>query len=253
MKLEGKVAIITGSARGIGKAIALLLARKGAKVVVNDIDIEAMQRTVDEIESLGGIAMPIKADVTSLAEMKELVRIARERFRGVHIFVNNAGISRHAPILEIDDEDWDAMMSVNLKGVLNGIRAVAPHMIEQCYGKIVNIASNAGISAFDGRASYGVTKAGVVLLTKAAARELGPHGINVNAVAPGQIMTDLTYTRRTEAEVEALVAYSNRVSAIGRVGQPEDVANAVLFLTCDESSFITGQVIMADGGRMDYM
>ena len=254
MKLDGKIAIVTGAGRGIGKAIAMLLAREGATVVVDDIVPETMQRTADEIKSQGGTALAFKADVRNKAEVQNLMRTTIEDFKEIHILVNNAGITQHAPLIEMTEEDWDAVLDTDLKGVFNCIQAVSSYMMQQHYGKIINIASVVGTGTFNaGMANYAAAKAGVIQLTKVAARELGPYGINVNAVAPGVIITDITYSRRGQEEVERYIEDKKKVSVLGRVGQLEDIANLVLFLASDESSFITGQVICADGGRTDRM
>lgn len=254
MKLRDRVAIVTGAGRGIGKAIAMLLASEGAKVVVNDIDLETMQQVVDEIKSQGPTAIALKADVVNRAEVQNLVKTTIEHFKEIHILVNNAGVTRPAPLLEITDEDWDAVLDIDLKGVFNCIQAVSSYMMQQRYGKIVNIASVAGTGTSNaGMANYAAAKAGVIQLTKVAARELGRYGINVNAIAPGVIVTDMTYSHRGKEEVERFIEERKKMTVLGRVGQPEDIANLVLFLASEESSFITGQVICADGGRTDRM
>ena len=254
MKLSGKVAIVTGSGRGIGKVIAMLLAREGAAVVIDDIDVETMNQTANEIKNEGGTAIACKADVSNRAEVQNLVKTTLEEFEQIHILVNNAGTSRHAPLLEVTEEDWDYVIDVNLKGVFNCIQAVSSHMMQQRYGKIVNISSGAGVgNAEPGMICYGASKAGVVVLTQVAARELGPYGINVNGIAPGAIITQLTYSRRSPEEVERFIENRKKSAVIGRIGKPEDIANLALFLASDESNFITGQIICANGGRTDFM
>jgi len=255
MKLTGKVAIVTGSARGIGKVIAMSFASEGVAVVVTDILIEQARQVVDEIKNQGGTAIAFKADVANRAGVHNLVKSALENFKAIHILVNNAGIVRMAPLLEMTEEDWDAVLDIDLKGVFNCTQAVLGHMMEQRYGKIINISSVAGLGFATnvGQASYGTAKAGVVELTKVTATEAGPYGINVNCIAPGLIMTEMAYSGRTKEEAERFIQERRELAILGRVGRPEDIANLALFLASDDSSFITGQVIRCDGGRHDRM
>ena len=254
MKLIDKVAIVTGSARGIGKAIAMSFAAEGAAVVVTDIVIEQAQQVVDEIKNQGGTAIAFKADVTNKADVHNLVKSTLENFKAIHIWVNNAGITRHGPLLEMPEEDWDVVLDVDLKSVFICTQAVLGHMMEQRYGKIINISSVAGTgTASMNMANYGAAKAGVIQLTKVTARVAGPYGINVNSIAPGVVVTELTYVRRTKEEVERFIEERKQQAALGRVGRPEDIANLALFLASDDSNFITGQVILCDGGLHDRM
>ena len=191
MKLTGKVAIVTGSARGIGKAIAMSFASEGAAVVVADILIEQARQVVNEIKNQGGTAIAFKADVANRADVQNLVKNTLGNFKAIHILVNNAGIIRRAPLLEITEEDWDAVLDVDLKGVFNCTQAVLGHMMEQRYGKIINISSVAGTGTSSGAtADYAAAKAGVIQLTKNTAMVAGPYGINVNSIAPGLIILD---------------------------------------------------------------
>jgi len=255
MKLSAKVAIITGAAQGIGEAIGKKLAFEGAAVVLADIDVEKARRVADEIKSQGRVAIAAKVDVANKLEVQDMVRTTIEKFEAIHILVNNAGIIRRAPFLELTEEAWDATINVDLKGVFNCTQAALPHMIKQRYGKIINISSIAGTGHCQpDLASYAAAKAGVIQLTKVTAREAGQHGINVNCIAPGLIVTPLTYTAfRTKEEIEKSVEQRKTLTLLGRAGMPEDVANLALFLACDDSSFITGQVIPIDGGRTDGM
>ena len=254
MKLFGKVAIVTGSARGIGKAIAMGFASEGATVVVTDILIEQAHQVVDEIKNQGGTAIAFKADVASRADVHNLVKSTLENFKTIHILVNNAGITRRASFLEMTEEDWDIVLDVDLKGVFNCTQAVLGHMMEQRYGKIVNISSVSGVGvASTNMANYGAAKAGVIQLTKVTAMVAGPYGINVNDIAPGTVVTELIYNRRSKEEAERFLEERKELAVLGRVGRPEDVANLALFLASDDSNYITGQVICCDGGRHDRM
>lgn len=256
MRLSNKVAIVTGSGSGLGKAIVMRMAREGAAVVINDINVEGMEKVVSDIKNEGMTAIACEADVTNRSEVQHLMKTVAEKFGQIHILVNNAGVTRHRPFLEMTKEDWDVVLAVDLKGVFNCIQAVAVYMMQQRGGKIINISSVSGTGTsphYGGNANYAAAKAGVIQLTKTAARELGAHGINVNCIAPGFILTPITYTRRNKAEVENHIEFRKRQSVLNRVGQPEDIANLALFLASDESSFITGQVICADGGRTDRM
>jgi 3-oxoacyl-[acyl-carrier protein] reductase len=255
-RVEGLAAIVTGASRGIGRATALTLAREGAKVVVN---YRQRSREADEvvgkIEKAGGDAFAFQADVADRESVRAMVEETVKRFGGVDILVNNAGIGRGGgPLLELKEEDLDAMVDTNVKGILFCVQAVVPHMMEKRYGKIVNISSLAGIgTALVGTTLYAATKAAVIILTKRLALELGPHGINVNAIAPGHILTDMTVAGRSLAEVKERSRYFEEHTMLRREGEPEDIANAVLFLASDEASFITGQVLSVDGGRTDFL
>lgn len=254
MKLTGKVAIVTGSARNIGAAIAKKFASEGASVVVNDINVEGAYQVVNEIKNQGGTAIAFKADVANRADVHNLVKNTLETFKAIHILVNNAAIARRAPLSEMTEEDWDVVLDVNLKGVFNCTQAVLGHMIEQRYGKIINMSSGAGLgSAAADLASYASAKAGVIVLTKVAARAAGPYGINVNCIVPGGVVTELRYTQRSEEEVQRAVEKEKERIALRRLGKPEDTANLSLFLASDDSSYITGQIISCDGGRHDRM
>ena len=248
-KLDQKVAIVTGASRGIGKQIALTFASEGADVVIADvIDMEA---TAQEIRDLGGGVIPVKVDVSKKAQVKNLVDTTIDNFKKIDILVNNAGVILNAPLLEMSEEDWDTVQSVNLKGTFLCCQAAAKYMVERKYGKIINISSSAGVRMVvnSGLANYASSKAGVIQLTRVCAVELSPEGINVNAIAPGAFPSDMHYARRTPEEVEELRETLGKRSLIGRIGTLEELANVALFLASDDSSYITGQVICADGGQ----
>lgn len=243
MELKGKVALVTGAAQGIGKAIALLLAQKGADIVVSDINLERAEETAREIEAIDRKAMAIRVDVADFNEVERMVGAILERFGQIDILVNNAGIARDKLILRMTEEDWDAVLNVNLKGTFNCTKAVIRHMSKQRRGKIVNIASVVGEMGNVGQANYSASKAGVIGFTKTIAREFAQRGINVNAIAPGYIETPMTelLPEKTKEELRRMIPME-------RLGRAEDVAEAVLFLVSETSSYITGQVLNVNGG-----
>ena len=243
MELTGKVALVTGAAQGIGKAVALMLARNGADIVVSDVNVEKAQETSQEIQSLGRKALALKVDVSRPDDVDRMVQTIVEQFGRIDILVNNAGIARDKLILRLTEEDWDAVLDVNLKGTFNCTKAVVRHMMKQRSGKIVNIASVVGEMGNAGQANYAASKAGVIGLTKTIAREFAQRGITVNAIAPGYIQTPMTDALPEKAKEEL-----KRMIPMERLGQPEDVANAVLFLVSEASSYITGQVLNVNGG-----
>jgi 3-oxoacyl-[acyl-carrier protein] reductase len=243
LKLKGKVALVTGAAQGIGKAIALLLARNGADIVVSDINLEKAEETAKEIGAIGPKAMAVKVDVANLSDVEGMVTGILEKLAKIDILVNNAGITRDKLILRMTEEDWDAVLGVNLKGTFNCTKAVVRHMAKQRSGKIVNIASVVGEMGNAGQANYSASKAGVIGLTKTIAREYAQRGINVNAIAPGYIETPMTEALPEKAKEEL-----KKLIPMERLGKPEDVAEAVLFLISEESSYITGQVLNVNGG-----
>ena len=243
MKLKGKIALVTGAAQGIGKAVALLLARHGADIVVSDINLEKAEETAKEIESTGVNAMAVKVDVASLSDVERTVAAILEKFGKIDILVNNAGITRDKLILRMTEEDWDLVLKVNLKGTFNCTKAVVKHMAKQRSGKIVSIASVVGEMGNAGQVNYSASKAGVIGLTKTIAREFAQRGINVNAIAPGYIETPMT-----EVLPEKVKEELKRLIPMERLGKPEDVAEAVLFLVSEESNYITGHVLKVNGG-----
>ncbi|MGE5396348.1 MAG: 3-oxoacyl-ACP reductase FabG [Candidatus Saccharibacteria bacterium] len=242
MRLKDKVAIITGAAQGIGEGIARRFALEGASVVICDLNEDEIKRVEGAINEQGGTALGIRADVTERTQVEEMVRQTRERFGTVDILVNNAGVTRDAMIHKMSEENWDTVIKVNLKGSFNCLQAVAGLMREKGYGKIVNISS---ISRFGnvGQANYAASKAGIIGMTRAAARELGGKGVTVNAVAPGSIVTEMFM--KTPENIREL---AKLITPLGRWGTVEEVANVCLFLASDESSYVTGQCIHCDGG-----
>lgn len=261
MRTKDKVAIVTGGGSGMGKAIATRLAAEGASIVIVDVNENAMNSTVSELVAAGHKAAGYKMDVSRREQVREVMNEIVEKFGRIDILVNCAGVTRHRPFLELNDADWDFVLAVDLKGVFYCVQAAAPHMTRQGYGKILNISSISGTGASShhaggspaGNSNYASAKAGVIQLTKTLARELGPHGINVNSVAPGFVLTPMTGASRSPKEVEEHIEARKKMAALNRPGKPEDIANAVLFLVSDEASFITGQTLYVDGGRGDRM
>jgi NAD(P)-dependent dehydrogenase (short-subunit alcohol dehydrogenase family) len=244
-KLQGKVAIVTGASRGIGKAIALLLAEQGAKVAVNYFEKkEQADETVKQIEKIGGQAIAIKADISSQKETEELVRKVKEKFGKIDILVNNAAITIDKTFKNSTKEEWDKIMSVDLDSLFNTVHPTLKIMLEQGNGAIVNIASASGEIGFFGQASYSAAKAGVIGFTKALAKEVASKGIRVNAVSPGVIGGTLISDKIPKEVQEKFV----ETIPLKRMGKPEEIAKAVLFLASDDSSYITGQVIGVNGG-----
>jgi 3-oxoacyl-[acyl-carrier protein] reductase len=234
---------VTGAAQGIGKAISLLLAKQGADIVVSDVNLEKATETAKEIETMGRKAMAVRVDVSKFEDVDQMVDAILKQLGKIDILVNNAGITRDKLILRMSEEDWDAVLNVNLKGTFNCTRAVVRHMAKQRYGKIVSIASVTGEMGNAGQVNYAASKAGVIGLTKTIAREFAQRGINVNAVAPGYIQTPMTDVLPDKVKEEL-----RRLIPMDRLGQPGDVAEAVLFLVSERSSYITGQVLNVNGG-----
>lgn len=240
---DSKVAFVTGASRGIGRAIATLFARKGLKVICASRSRKDLDAVVKDIEGRGGEAMVMPLDVSDFSAFESGIRQGIEEFGAIHILANNAGIVRDRLILRMRDDDWDDVLNVNLKGCFNGIKAVAPIMIRNRYGRIINITSLVGISGNAGQANYAASKAGIIGLTKSAAKELAPRSITVNAVAPGFISTDMTEQLPDKVK-EQLV---NQIP-LKRIGTPDEVASLVLFLASDEARYITGQTVSINGG-----
>lgn len=247
MRLEGKVAIVTGAGQGIGEAIAYTLAKEGASIVVADINIESATKVADEIISQGGKAEPIRADVSNVKEVNKLIEQTVQKYRKIDILVNNAGIAKLTLALELSEDEWDKTIDVNLKGQLLCSQAAVKYMINQKYGKIVNIASGGGHAAIPGLTAYGASKAGIIQLTRTLAVEWGKYNININAVSPGLTMTPLAES--TMKDNPDFLKGIERIP-LQRLAKPEDIANVVLFLASSESDYITGQTIIVDGGAL---
>jgi len=241
--LAGRVAIVTGGSRGIGLAVASLLAEDGAAVVISGRDASRLARASNEIEALGGTVLGVVADAASRADVDRLVDTAKERFSRIDILVNNAGMTRDGLLLRMKDADWDEVLQVNLRGAFLALRAVAKAMVRQKSGRIINIASTAGAMGNAGQVNYAAAKAGLIGMTKAAARELAHWGILVNAVAPGLIETDMAAAISAEAR-EALLAQV----PLKRIGSAREVAEMVGFLAGDGAAYVTGQVFHVNGG-----
>ena len=254
-RLENRVALITGASRGLGRAMALRFAEEGAVVAVNYLQSsKAAEEVCGTITDAGGKAISIQADVADRSQVERMVETTLKQFSKIDILVNNAGFLKGSPLLEIPADELDRMIDVNLKGVLHCVRAVAKIMIANRYGRILNLASIAALgTAFPGTTPYAATKAAVVILTKRMAFELGAHNINVNAISPGFIKTDMTIQDENSPETQKKIAGVAQRSMLGRVGEPKDIAGAALFLVSEDASFITAQTLTVDGGRMDYL
>lgn len=245
MRLQNKIAIITGAGSGIGRAIAEVFAKEGAKVIVADYKSAGGQETVKNIVAAGGQAEFIQADVSKSDEIEAMVRVAAEKFGGLDILVNNAGVALMADLASTTDEIWQKTIDVDLKGVFLGIKFAVPEMEKRGKGKIINIASIAGLVGFQGITAYCAAKGGVVNMTKELALDLAPKKINVNAIAPGVIKTAMTADiLKAPKMAEGMLAQT----PIGRLGEPEDIAYAALYLASDESDFVTGHILVVDGG-----
>jgi len=243
--LENKTAIVTGGARGIGEAICLKLASEGCNIVVSDIDLEGAQQTAANLQKAGVEAIAVKTNVASLEDAENLIQAAMDKFGKIDILVNNAGITRDNIVMRMNETEWDAVIAVNLKGTFNCIKAANRVLFKQRSGKIINMASVVGVMGNLGQANYSASKAGVIGLSKSVAKEFGSRNIQVNAIAPGYIETEMT-KKLPDSAKEAFL----NVIPLKRPGTPEDVAQVVLFLAGPLSDYITGQVIQVDGGML---
>jgi NAD(P)-dependent dehydrogenase (short-subunit alcohol dehydrogenase family) len=247
MRLQGKVAIVTGSGRGIGKALAIGVSKEGAAVAVADIDSDNAKATAAEISKQGGSALAVWVDVSDSASVKKMAKTVLERFGKVDILVNNAGITSHYPLLELPEEEWDRVLSTNLKSVLLCVQSVAPSMIENRGGAIVNVSSVAADVPTPDYAHYGASKVGVLQLTKSMAIALAPYKIRVNAIQPGTIRTPMNIDTLSEP---GIVEERVKLIPLGYIGSPEEVVGPVVFLASEEASYVTGASLHVDGGNV---
>lgn len=245
MIFKDKVSLITGGARGIGREIALAFAKEGSEIVICDVNQEALDATRKEIEALGRRAETFIVDVTSLSQVEEMINKTLDKLQKIDILINNAGITRDALIVRMSEQEFDSVIAVNLKGTFNCIKAVSKVMMKQRYGKIISISSIIGIMGNAGQANYAASKAGIIGLTKSVAKELASRNVNVNAIAPGFIETEMTAKLPENVKAQMLAFIP-----LNRFGKASDVANLAMFLASDVSSYITGQVIKIDGGMV---
>jgi 3-oxoacyl-[acyl-carrier protein] reductase len=245
MRLQDKVAIITGGANGIGKAACEVFLKQGAKVVIADFDEVSGKLLENDFKNQGYDALFLQIDVANQESVKQMVAQVLSKYEKIDILINNAGITKDAMLVKMAETDFDQVLNVNLKGVFNCTQAVVPHMVTRGYGKIINTSSVSGIYGNVGQTNYAATKSAVVGMTKTWAKELGRKGVNVNAVAPG-----FTKTSMVEKMPEKVIQHMQSIVSLPRLGEVEDIANAYLFLASDESSYITGHVLHVDGGIM---
>ncbi len=246
MLVDGRIALVTGASRGIGKAVALALAANGADVAVNYAgSAQAAEAVAEEIRAMGRKALVVQADVSDAASVQQMMEKVTAEFGRVDILVNNAGITRDGLLMRMKDEDWAAVLNTNLNGVYHCTKAVVKGMMKQRYGRIINMTSVVGVMGNAGQANYAASKAGVIGFTKSVAKELGSRGITVNALAPGYIESDMTAGLPEKVKEDMATAIP-----LGKMGQPADVAQAVVFLASDWASYITGQTLHVDGGMV---
>lgn len=245
MLLRDKVTVVTGAARGIGREIALLFAKEGSDIALFDLNQEQLSQAQKEIESLGRSALSLAVDVTSLSAAEEAMNKTLDKFKKIDILINNAGINRDALLIRMSEQDWDSVLNVNLKGTFNCCKAVCKIMMKQRQGRIVNVASVIGLMGNAGQANYAASKAGIIGLTKSLAKELASRSINVNAIAPGFIETDMTAKLPQDVREQLL-----ELIPVRKFAKPVEVARTALFLSSELSDYITGQVIQVDGGML---
>ena len=241
--LKGKIALITGGSQGIGRQIALTLGKEGASVIICDIKLELAQQVAQQIKAEGGVAEALKVNVADYQQVNRAVKELIQRWGRIDILINNAGITRDALLIRMKLEDWQQVLEINLGGVFNFTQSVIKPMIKQRYGRIVNIASVVGLMGNIGQSNYAASKAAIIGFTKSVAREVASRGITINAIAPGYIDTPMTQQLPDKVK-EAFI----QMLPLGRMGRPEDVANAVKFLVSEDANYITGQVLNVDGG-----
>ena len=249
--LEGKVAVITGGGRGMGREIASTFSKAGANIAVCDLALVNLKEIEEEIIAAGGKCLAIATDISNKPQVEEMMAKIHSHFGRIDILINNAGICLSSPLLETTVEDWDANMNVNLKGTFLCLQAAAKYMVQEQYGKIVNISSICGRGATSEGIAYSASKAGVIQGTCNAAAELGKH--NVNSIAPGFVATPLVREGKTQAEYDAMITEFSKPTVLGKTGLPKDIANTALFLVSDEAAYISGQTIPVDGGRTNRM
>jgi 3-oxoacyl-[acyl-carrier protein] reductase len=244
MRLQGKAAVITGSAQGIGRAIAEVFALEGAQLVISDIDVESVKKTADEIKTKYGVeTMAVAGDVAKLEDCEALMKVSLDKFSKIDILVNNAGITKDNLVLRMSEAEWDVVIAVNLKGVFNCIKTVSRQMLKQRQGRIINITSVVGQMGNAGQINYAASKGGVIAMTKTCAREFASRTILVNAIAPGFIRTAMT-DKLTEDQKQSMVS----TIPLSRLGEVSDIAKAALFFASDDSSYVTGHVLAVNGG-----
>lgn len=249
MMLKDKVAIITGGGSGIGRSISLKFSEHGARIAIPDRKIDLADETVTLIKKTGGEALSIQTDVTDYSQVSQMVDTILKTFGKIDILVNNAGWNKFGPFLETTPEFWDVIINLNLRGVVNCTRSVLDHMIQNKYGVIVNIASDAGRDGLPGQVIYSAAKGGVIAFTKALAKEMGEYGIRLNSVSPGPVETPMLKVGvESSKAIHDGMMWLKKLTPLGRFGKPEDVANLALFLASEESCFITGQLISVNGG-----
>jgi 3-oxoacyl-[acyl-carrier protein] reductase len=246
MKLKDKIAIVTGASSGIGSEIAIQFAKEGATVIINySNSAEGAEKVKNEIEGFGGTAITYKCDVSNLKDVENMIEKIVTEYKHIDILVNNSGITKDNLLMRMEEEEFDKVIDINLKGTFNTIKCVSRHMIRAKKGKIINMASVVGITGNSGQANYAASKGGVIALTKSVAKEFATRSINVNAIAPGYIETRMTEVLNEKVKEGILTNIPMK-----RVGKPEDIAKVALFLACEDSNYITGQVINVDGGMV---